>query len=396
MNQLTDLPPELTEVVSVPAAFTQVGVSRPHEAAHAARGSGRALHRRPAGTGGHAARGAGPVAAGAWRARGHRPGPHPRAARRGGRVHRRATIPGANDCGRLVHDDPILAGEPVPRCATWASRCSWWWPARETRHAAPRPTRAHTSSRPKALPPVLEPLEAHAAGQYVVPPMHLLRGDAKLAIAQAPHRLKLSFDLGGQEQFYLEGQISLCRAGGRRRHEGVVQHPAPQRDAGTWWRMRWAARRTPCRWNAGAWAAASAARNRRAGCSPASRAVAARCCSGKPVKLRVDRDDDFMVTGRRHGFHHRHRGGPRRQRPHPGRRGHDGLATPGHSADLSGPVMTRALCHFDNAYWLPHVWPLHGYSREDEHAEQHRLPRLRRPAGRVCHRARHGRAWRAT
>ena len=33
----------------------------------------------------------------------------------------------------------------------------------------------------------------------------------------------------------------------------------------------------------------------------------------------------------------------------------------GYSADLSGPVMTRALCHFDNAYWLPDV-AIHGYS----------------------------------
>jgi xanthine dehydrogenase large subunit len=36
------------------------------------------------------------------------------------------------------------------------------------------------------------------------------------------------------------------------------------------------------------------------------------------------------------------------------------IANAGHSADLSRPVMTRALCHFDNAYWLPHV-ALHGY-----------------------------------
>ncbi len=43
--------------------------------------------------------------------------------------------------------------------------------------------------------------------------------------------------------------------------------------------------------------------------------------------------------------------------------------------------MTRALCHFDNAYWLPHV-AMHGYSAQDQHAEQHRVPRLRRAAGR--------------
>src|SRR5262249_26350278 len=39
----------------------------------------------------------------------------------------------------------------------------------------------------------------------------------------------------------------------------------------------------------------------------------------------------------------------------------DLISNAGFSADLSGPVMTRALCHFDNAYWLPHV-AAHGYS----------------------------------
>ena len=79
----------------------------------------------------------------------------------------------------------------------------------------------------------------------------------------------------------------------------------------------------------------------------------------QPVKLRPDRDDDMLITGRRHGFEFSWDVG------------HDAqgrilglelelLANAGHSADLSPPVMTRAICHVDNAYWLPHV-ALHGY-----------------------------------
>jgi xanthine dehydrogenase large subunit len=80
----------------------------------------------------------------------------------------------------------------------------------------------------------------------------------------------------------------------------------------------------------------------------------------RPVKLRIDRDDDFLITGRRHGFSYDWEVGF----------DDDGrilgaeitmISNAGHSADLSGPVMTRALCHFDNAYWLPHV-SMHGYS----------------------------------
>ncbi|MFX7090817.1 molybdopterin cofactor-binding domain-containing protein, partial [Acinetobacter baumannii] len=75
--------------------------------------------------------------------------------------------------------------------------------------------------------------------------------------------------------------------------------------------------------------------------------------------LRVDRDDDFLITGRRHGFDYRWDVGFDA----------DGrvlaadielVSNAGHSADLSAPVMARALCHFDNAYWLPHV-AMHGF-----------------------------------
>jgi xanthine dehydrogenase large subunit len=79
----------------------------------------------------------------------------------------------------------------------------------------------------------------------------------------------------------------------------------------------------------------------------------------RPVKLRLDRDDDFMVTGRRHGFEYDYAVGF----DDAGRiLGVDitMIANAGYSADLTGPVMTRAICHFDNAYWLPHV-AIHGY-----------------------------------
>ena len=74
----------------------------------------------------------------------------------------------------------------------------------------------------------------------------------------------------------------------------------------------------------------------------------------RPVKLRLDRDDDFLITGRRHCFHYEYEVGF----------DDDGrvlgaeltmVSRAGFSADLSGPVMTRAICHFDNAYWLPDV-----------------------------------------
>ncbi|MBC7940725.1 MAG: xanthine dehydrogenase molybdopterin binding subunit, partial [Chitinophagaceae bacterium] len=212
--------------------------------------------------------------------------------------------------------------------------------------------------RARALPPILTPQAAHAAQQYVVPPMHLSRGDARAALAAAPHRLKTTFDVGGQEQFYLEGQISYAvpvEDGGMKvwcstQHPSEMQHlvaHALHRPAH--------AVQVECRRMGGGFGGKES-QSALFACVAAVAATRLR----RPVKLRVDRDDDFLITGRRHCFHYELEVG------------HDDegrilgaevtmVSRAGHSADLSGPVMTRALCHFDNAYWLPHV-AMHGFS----------------------------------
>jgi xanthine dehydrogenase large subunit len=76
--------------------------------------------------------------------------------------------------------------------------------------------------------------------------------------------------------------------------------------------------------------------------------------TGRPVKLRADRDDDMLVTGKRHCFHYEYEVGYDDE----GRilaAKVDMVSRAGYSADLSGPVATRAVCHFDNAYYLSDV-----------------------------------------
>src|SRR5262249_61929859 len=62
----------------------------------------------------------------------------------------------------------------------------------------------------EALPAVLTPQEAERQQSFVAPPLHLKRGEPAQAITCAPHRLQGAFSVGGQEQFYLEGQISYA------------------------------------------------------------------------------------------------------------------------------------------------------------------------------------------
>ncbi len=207
------------------------------------------------------------------------------------------------------------------------------------------------------LPPVLTVHEAHERQSYVLPPVHVVRGDAEAALARAPHRIEGEFEVGGQEHFYLEGQIAYALPLEQQQwwiysstqHPGEVQH--------------WVAHAlglpnhavtVECRRMGGGFGG----KETQAGHLAVWAAVAAqklRC----PVKLRLDRDDDFMITGKRHPFAYRYQVGF----DDTGRLCGltvDMLVNCGFSADLSGPVADRAVFHIDNAYYLEDV-AIHSY-----------------------------------
>ena len=275
-----------------------------------------------------------------------------------------ADIPGSNDCGSIVHDDPILCdgeirylGQPVFAVIA------------ETRDAARRAAaRARDVIGVEATTPVLTPQDAHAKGRYVVPPMHLVRsgggigeeGQAgvRAAIAKAPHRLAATLDVGGQEQFYLEGQISYAvpKEGGAMYVHCSTQHPSEmQHLVAHALHLHANQVHVECRRMGGGFGG----KESQSGLFACVAAVAANQLR-RPVKLRLDRDDDFMITGRRHCFWYDYEVGYDDEGRILGAEV-TMVSRAGHSADLSGPVMTRALCHFDNAYWLPEV-AMHGYS----------------------------------
>ena len=264
-----------------------------------------------------------------------------------------ADIPADNNCGPLVHDDPILAtdelrylGQPV--FAVIATNREL---ARRAANLAAKAIRCEADAA------VLDAREAHALGRYVVKPMVLKRGDAQAGLQRAPHRLQGQWSLGGQEQFYLEGQVSYALP--QEGHALVVhcstQHPSEMQQLVAHM-LGWQANQVQvlCRRMGGGFGGKESQSSLFC-CVAALAAVKLQ----RPVKLRLDRDDDFLVTGRRHGFHYRWDVGFDDSGRLLGVEA-DLIANCGHSADLSAPVMTRALCHFDNAYWLPDV-TLHGY-----------------------------------
>jgi xanthine dehydrogenase large subunit len=257
-----------------------------------------------------------------------------------------ADIPGENNGGPVLHDDPLLAdglvqyrGQPIFAVVAASNDLA--------RRAA---RLAQVQYDP--LPAILTPQQAKAAGAAVLPPLRMQRGDVTSALARAPHRLSGVFECNGQEQFYLEGQISYAVP---REDQGVhvwcsTQHPSEMQAlvAGA---LGWQSHQVlvECRRMGGGFGGKESQ-------SALFACVAALCATrlNRPVKLRLDRDDDFMITGKRHGFYYEYDVGYDDE----GRilaLDLDMTLKAGFSADLSEAVATRAICHVDNAYYLADV-----------------------------------------
>jgi xanthine dehydrogenase large subunit len=257
-----------------------------------------------------------------------------------------AGIPGANDVGPILHDDPILAADEVQYLGQ-----PIFLVAAKTVDEARRAARLATVEY-EELPAILTIADALARQSFVLPTVTLERGDWRAAMAGAPHRLRGRFRVGGQEQFYLEGQAAYAvpKEDGDMLVYSSTQHPGEVQMVVAH-ALGVGAHRVlvECRRMGGGFGG----KETQAALPAAAAAVMARH-TGRPVKLRYDRDDDIMITGKRHDFLVEYDVG------------FDGAgrilgldlmfaSRCGFSADLSGPVNDRTVMHADNCYWLPNV-----------------------------------------
>ncbi|MDO8313351.1 MAG: molybdopterin-dependent oxidoreductase, partial [Sideroxyarcus sp.] len=261
-------------------------------------------------------------------------------------VYTAKDIPGTNDCGPIIHDDPILSeglveyvGQPI------------FVVVADSHDNARRAARKADISY-QELPAILTPQAAKKAQSFVIPPMRLQRGDAQLAFEKSPYRIKGELYVGGQEQFYLEGQISYAIP---KEDNGMLvycstQHPTEmQHVVAHALNLHSHNIVVECRRMGGGFGGKESQ-------SALWAALAAISASHlkRPVKLRADRDDDMLVTGKRHCFHYEYECGY----DDTGRiiaAKVEMVTRAGFSADLSAPVATRAVCHFDNTYYLADV-----------------------------------------
>lgn len=259
-------------------------------------------------------------------------------------VYTAKDIPGENNCGPIIHDDPFLADGKVEFLGQAVAVVV----AREMLYAREAAHKAKVLVR--ELPAILTVEAAMAANSFVMPAKGIVRGDAAAAIASAPHKLKGTTRTGQQEQFYLEGQITYAvpREDGQLTLYVSTQHPdGNQREAAAALNLTTNDVEVICRRMGGGFGG----KEGNASIFSQSAALAAFKLQ-KPVKLRVNRDDDMRITGKRHDFRIDYEVGFDDN----GRiLGADiTLASRcGYSIDYSGPVNDRACLHIDNCYHIP-------------------------------------------
>ena len=255
-------------------------------------------------------------------------------------------IPGVNDVGCSRPDETLLASEFVEfhghmvACVVGESE------------VACREAATLVEVDYESLEPVLTIADAIAKGSFHTEPNFMRRGDVTAALAAAPRRLEGTFDLGGQEHFYLETHAAWAEAlpdGGvfvssSTQHPSEIQHivahvlglrshdvvvEAPRMGGG------FGGKET----QGNTWAALAAL---------------AAVKIGRPARIQLDRDLDMQLSGKRHPFHADFAVGF----DDAGRILAARIAlvsNGGWSLDLSLPITDRALFHLDNAYYLPDV-----------------------------------------
>src|SRR5437773_9204967 len=255
-------------------------------------------------------------------------------------------IPGRNDYGPVIADDPIFATALVQYHGQ-----SLFAVAARTMGQARRAARLAVIEY-EDLKPNLTAEAALRDQSFVLPTERLVRGNPRAAIASAPHRLSGKIRIGGQDQFYLEGMIAYAvpREDGTMlvysstQHPGEVQHQVAHA-------LDVSAKDVvvDCRRMGGGFGGKES--------QPGLFACVAALLAQKTrraIKLRVDRDDDMLITGKRHDFETEYEVGF----DDAGRiLGVDFVLAGrcGYSADLSGSINDRAIFHSDNCYYLENV-----------------------------------------
>ena len=257
-----------------------------------------------------------------------------------------ADVPGENNTGVIVHDEVLLPTDEVSYYGQVVA-----WAVGETETAA-REAAAKIVVKYAPLPALKTVQEAIAAQSYHNDLQVIRRGDPDLALTQAAHSFAGEVEIGGQDHFYLETQTSWVVPDGEGNIQvfASTQHPT-ETQAIVARILGLPENRVICTClrMGGAFGGKESQAN-----PFAAAAALATYKTGRPVRVRLRRHHDMLITGKRHGFLGQYEVGfdP------------DGKITAlkatltadgGWSLDLSPPVLARAMLHIDNAYYIPNL-----------------------------------------
>ncbi len=255
-----------------------------------------------------------------------------------------ADVPGHNNIGAIVADEPLFADKQV------VFHGQALFAVVATSYLAARRAAKLARIEIDAEQPLITVEDGLKAGSKVRDDYDFIVGDAAAAIAASPHRAKGTLHIGGQEHFYLEGQAALAIPGeaGEMHIHSSTQHPSEvQHIVAHLLHVKQAAVTVEVRRMGGAFGGKESQATQWA-----AMAALAAYVTKRPCKIRLDRDNDMAMTGKRHDFRADYE------------IGFDGegkilgydvqlAARCGHSVDLSPGVVDRAMFHADNAYHLP-------------------------------------------
>ena len=257
-------------------------------------------------------------------------------------------VPGLNNAGEK-HDEPLF-----PREVMYYGHAVCWVLG-ETLEAA-RQGAAQVEADYEPLPALISVHDAIEAGSYQGAQRTVSRGNADAAMETAAYRFSGELEIGGQEHFYLETQaaLALVDENGQIFVQSSTQHPAETQDIVAHVLDLSAHQVTvQCLRMGGGFGGKEFQPH-----GLAAIAALGATLTGHPVSLRLNRTQDITMTGKRHPFFATWEAGFDADKRLCALRA-TLTSNGGWSLDLSEPVLARALCHIDNAYWIPDI-EVHG------------------------------------
>ncbi len=257
------------------------------------------------------------------------------------RVLTAGDVPGLNDAGDK-HDEPLFPSEVMYH---GHAVC---WVLGETLEAARLGAEAVEASY-EPLPALIIVHDAIRAGSYQGHQRTVSRGDAAAALERAAYRFSGELEIGGQEHFYLETQaaLALVDESGQIFVQSSTQHPSETQDIVAHVLGLSAHQVTvQCLRMGGGFGGKEFQPH-----GLAAVAALGATLTGRPVSLRLNRTQDITMTGKRHPFFATWEAGFDEDKRLCALRA-TLTSNGGWSLDLSEPVLARALCHIDNAYWI--------------------------------------------